>query len=213
MYPRLYLHSLQSVTISRATEELIFTTRHVNGCWYYFPLTKNQFLNFDDILTLADSRDNMSGHFPLGRNLWLHYSRNEVTLYCANKSNRPYFKFQSFPHYKKYVHERILPLFRLQNSATGRRRRHIDKRNGGSRTSTSNYQRPLSSVVSPVPRSPTPKRVREGRETLSWSPDNVIVSPSKEESAFLPNRKDTNSRWRIDSTSFEEGEVQTTFDS
>ena len=35
----------------------------------------------------------------------------------------------------------------------------------------------------------------------------------QKESAFLPNWKDTNSRWRINSTSSEEGEVQTIIDS
>ena len=33
MRPRLYLHFLQSVTICQKTEEVLFTTRHVNGQW------------------------------------------------------------------------------------------------------------------------------------------------------------------------------------
>lgn len=205
MRPRLYLHSLQSVTISQETEEVIFTTRHANGCWYYFPLTKNQFLNFNDILTLGDSQRHTSGHFPLGKKLWLYYD-DEVTLYRASKDNRPYFKFQSFPHYRRYVHERILSLLRPSNATMGRQRR-------SNRASHSNYQRSLPSVVQTVARSPSPKRFRGEWESLPRSTNDAVVPHPKEESAIFPQRNNTNSRWRIESSSSSENEEGDSFDS
>ena len=219
MRPRLYLHSLQSVTISQETEEVIFTTRHTNGRWYYFPLTKNQFLNFNDILTLGDSQRHTSGHFPLGKKLWLYYD-TEVTLYRASKDNRPHFKFQSFPHYRRYVHERILSLLRSSNAPMGRQRRSnrasnaaMGKQRRSNRASRSINQRSLPGVVQTVARSPSPKRLRGEWESLPRSTNDAVVSHPKEESAIFPQRNNTNSRWRIESSSSSENEEGDSFDS
>ena len=198
MRPRLYLHAIQSVTISR--EKVVFTTRHGNGCCYYFILPKNQFLNFDDILTLTNSQNHISGHFPLGKNFWLHYAE-KVTLYIASKDNRPYFTFQCFSEYKKFTHERILLLLRLSDAAVGRQRVKRIGGRGGSRPVSSNHQRSLPSVVQTVHQSPRAKRVRGEWESVPRAADDVVMSNPEEEGAVLPERKNTNSRWRIESSS------------
>ena len=203
MHPRLYLHSLQSVTVDQQRGEIFFTTRHANGCFYYFPLSRNQFLSLNDIIILIDSHKHTSGHFPLGEHLWLHLSE-EVTLYYTTNGGRPYFKFQSFTQYRKYAHERILSLLRLSDAAVGRRG---GRKRNRSRPLSSNHQRTLPSIVQAATRSPAAKRTRGGRESLPRSTNDALVSHSEEESVVLSQRDNTNSRWRIDSSSSSESEA------
>ena len=200
MYPRLYLHSLQSATVNRKKTEITFETRHANGCHYYFSLTRNQFLALDDVLFLIDSPDCIHGHFPLDTNLWFHYGANEATLYVTSSDKRPYFTFESFAQYKRFTHHRILSLLRLKEEAKASiTRRENDSR--GRRVSFSNHKRPISSVVQSVNRSTTTKRNHGERKTLPRATDNADMSHSGEEGIVFPKRNNSNSRWWIDSSS------------
>ena len=205
MYPRLYLHSLQSATVNKKRTEITFETRHANGCHYYFSLSRNQFLAFDDVFFLIDSSDCTHGHFPLGENLWFYYSANEATLYVASNDKRPYFTFESFSQYKRFAHQRILSLLRLkeETKVSVSRRENGGK---GRRRGTPNHKRPISTVMQSANRCDATKRVRGERKTLSRAADDAVMPHMREEGAVLPERNSSNSRWRIDSSSSSESE-------
>lgn len=201
MYPRLYMQSVQHVTCHPMTERITFETRLANGRRFHFLLNKNQFLNFNDAVTLIN-KDNSSGHFPLGQNTWFHYNAFDASFYKNKHGHgRINFVFTSFDEYKNFTHDRLLSLVRLNDTPTVKRR---DGR-GGKRdeeAKPTSHKRPLSGTVQLSDQSPTTKRARrKPRKTTSRAANDAIMSHDDEESPVLPERYHSNTRRWCDSVS------------
>lgn len=211
MQPRLYMQSFQYATYNAHCGKVTFETRHIGGRRFHFNLTKNQLFALDDAIQLID-RDKAWGHFPLGHNVWFHYSKSTVSLYKEKENGRVYFQFSSFKEYKTVTHRRLLSLIRLKGETTGRERRSTDARrhnNGrargrqrGCEVKSTSYKRSLSSTVQPADRPLSAKRYRgEEWKTASRSSINADVSHDGEKSSIFPKWKCSNPRRRSDSFS------------
>ena len=207
--PRLYMHTLQYATYNKVYETVTFVTRLANGRHFHFELTKNQFLALNDAILLID-RENAYGHYPLGRNTWIHYNAFDASLYKEKTHERIYFNFASFHEYKKYTHRRLLLLIRLQGNVEAaadvrRRRRKRNARYGGDDSSENDVggcQRPLSTTVQASNQSATTKRSRRGEgDPLCRSSNDADMSANEEESPIFSEWHYSNTRRRSDSIS------------
>lgn len=202
MQPRLYLHSLQSATVNEKRSIITFETRHVNGCRYYFDLTRQQFFAFDDIFLFID-KHHAEGHFPLSHNMWFYFGEDGAKLYTTNLDDQSYFKFHSFTQYKRFTHQRILSLLRARGE-------NVTRRNGSKSTATgggsrrhyiSGDKRPLSTIVQSFNQSGTSEQHHQDGEAVSRATNDAILPHPSKKSAILSERDDTTSRWRTDSSS------------
>ena len=127
MLPRLYLQTLQYAMYNPNTKEVVFETRYVTGSRYHFILTVDQFISLDETIGVINSSRHY-GHYPLGQNVWLHYSEQGATLYRDIRNNgRINFNFENFTEYKSCVHKRLLSLIRsAANRKVTRRRGRYD---------------------------------------------------------------------------------------
>ena len=218
MTAQFLLHNLQRVTVTNDKEVITFETERVNGCTYYFTLSKEEFFAFHDV-TILLSHDNMRGHFPLSDRIWFHYSRPGASFYDTAEHGQPYFKFENFHQYLSHAHRKLLSFLRLRpkNSAAAVNREDGDKtfwqrereafydradrgkRRGGQKIAdkSSGGKRPLSVVVQSRNKSTATKASPPARrKTLPRSTDDVIVPDPGEACAVFPKRINTSTgRW------------------
>ena len=208
MQPRFYTHSVQYVTYHSQSSRVKFETRYVSGRHFNFILSKDQFFSMNDAIYLIE-RDQGYGHFPLGQGVWLHYNCFDASLYKQTdmgNDKRLYFKFACFDEYRKFTHQRLLTLIRLNDNeaaaaaaASYRQRR---KRRGGEEgeVNSTSHKRPLSIVLRSPNRSSASRRSGRGeREATSRTSDNANMSHNGEDGAIFSEWHCSNSRRRSDS--------------
>ena len=197
-----HLQNTQKVKIDKTTRVIIFQTRTVSGCVYYFPLTFNQFLAFDDAIAIVKSVNyKISGSYPLGENLWFYYDSHIPTLYDNNHRHRPYFRFQHFHLYLTRLHHKILSFLRKEVNGRVKRIRSSVGKNDNDECEVQNNKRPLPSIVQPAPGLETITNDGGKWKTVPRSPNDAVDSDADEACAILPKRNCPNSRWRNDSSS------------
>ena len=101
------LRSTQKIRLDSFFSAVVFETLCVNGHTYFLRLSREQFLAFNDIFVLMNG-EHVKGHFPLGRNIWLHVYDYAASLHDSTKHGQPYFKFQNFHQYLTFAHRRVL---------------------------------------------------------------------------------------------------------
>ncbi len=205
MLPRLYMHTIQHVSYHPKSKKVTFETRLVTGRRFHFVLTKEQFLSFNDALLLIE-REKLFGHFPLGYTAWLHYNAFNVCLYKETQDGkRVEFLFIAFEEYKRVTHKRLLSLVRLKEKKDvepRERQKDGERIQRQCKDKPTSHQRPLSAVLQPTDRSPSPKRARrEEWEASSGSTDNAVLPFDEKESVILSKRKSASTRRRRDSVS------------
>ena len=109
----LRLQNTQKVRLDKEKQIVIFQTKTLTGCVYYFPLSLHQFLALDDVMAYICVHSNATGYYPLGQHIWLHYYYQGAILYDNMKDARPYFKFDDFHLYKNRLHRKLLSFIRL----------------------------------------------------------------------------------------------------
>lgn len=203
-----YLHNSQKVRVDKTTGNVIFHTRTMGGCVYYFPLTFDQFMAFNDVIALICNVKRLSkSHYPLGQNLWFYYNSHDASFYDNGKTDRLYFRFYNFHLYLTRLHHKLLSFLRNEEgerASGGKRRKHLIanrlRYNGEScDDKISNRKRPLSIVVQPKTESEASREHCEKWDSLSCTSNNAILSHTGQADAVLPEWNDTNSRWRNDS--------------
>jgi len=189
------LHSVQRVRVDKLKKVLVFETEYPNGSVYYFQMTIEQFFSFHDTILIIDQY-HKGTHFPLGKNMWCHYSshRGMILYYCREKV--PYFKFQNFEQYKYFTHRRLLSFLRTDGKRTVVHNKDGEERG---RVPGANRKRPLSVALQPTDQPTTSattikQRGEKDLQTSSGSTDNVVVSPDEETSAVLSKRHHPNPR-------------------
>ena len=201
-----YLHNAQKVRIDKTTGDVIFQTRTMSGCVYYFPLTFDQFMAFNDAITLMYNVNYMAKrHYPLGQNLWFYYNSHGASFYDNGngKAVRLYFHFHNFNLYLTHLHHKLLSFLRNEDSGRvtgGRRRKRLIIDNAEScNDKISNSKRPLSIVVQPKTGFETPKKHCGKWNSLSCPTNNAIMSPAGQTDTVLSEWNDTNSCRRNES--------------
>ena len=182
------LQVAQYIHISENCSTITFTNDSSHG--EFFTMTREQFFDFSDLLSVMKV-GRIKGHIPFARNLYFYYDHysNTAHLYrtwdgrCVNS-----FTFNTFQEYKRNVHHRILSFLRRRTYGSGRSYRGAEEKSGGE---PSNGKRPLSDARYYSTQSTKTIDNHTG-ETPSRSTDNVIMPHTKEASAILPKRSNTN---------------------
>ena len=116
------LHNVQKVRVDKLKKALVFETECPNGSMYYFQMSRDQFLSFNDILPIIDQYDRPY-NFPLGKEMWCRYTSNHNMIFYYCQKHVPYFKFENFRQYKSFTHRRLLSFLRHDGKqAVGLRR-------------------------------------------------------------------------------------------
>ena len=209
----LRLQNTQKVRLDKELETVIFQTKTLTGCVYYFPLTLNQFLALDDILAYISVHSTATGHYPLGQSIWLQYYYHGAILYDNMKDGRPYFRFDDFHLYKNRLHRKLLSFLRHDNSDAGgergvkirnqvaaTRKRHIlSEEDGTDASEASHRKRPLSIVLQPKTASEKTECVTQKCNTLFSSSNNADLPPSGQACSVFSKRNGAGTRRRSDS--------------
>ena len=201
MRPRLYMQNIQYVTYNNSRHVAIFETRFISGRRLHFTLTHNQIMALDDIILLIEKHQ-QNGHYPLGQQVWLHYTSNRVKLYHdEDKTNHYSFIFEDFDKYKFFTHKRLLSLVRLNRQSNGRKARAAyNSRKYGEKFAS--HKRPLSSAMRfPPGSSAAEQSCRRTRSPLSRPANDAYMSDAEETSSIFSQRNNSNSRRRLDSSS------------
>ena len=185
------MQTFQYATFDSKTASVIFKTRHASGRHFHFTLTKEQFLALDDAIALIE-RSHYYGHYPLGQNIWLHYTTSDASLYKQTcNSNRISFHFLNFREYKRYTHSRLQSFIHLTGKQNGRTRRI---RYHGS-ASTARNQRPSSVAVQQTCKTgATERHYRRKRSITSRKTDDVKLSLDNETRSVFSERHRSDSR-------------------
>ena len=201
---RFSMHHVQMASVDRSKSLVTFETRDIHQRRFYFTLTREQFLAFDDVIQLL-KREDRYGHFPLGDDMWFHYSEYGGKIYEYNRD--AYWKFISLTQYKKHVHQRLMSFFRCKDEwvshpQRGRKRRLHRRRVRAMRDDdigdedqypkSSKCKRTLSTSLCPSTQSSASGSACEW-EASPRPTDNVLMSPIWKESAFLSKREHSSS--------------------
>lgn len=198
-FNRFNLHSIKSVTVDELKTVIIFETLFVNGHVYYFSMTKDEFLNFDEALFLI-SKDNFQGNIPIGDDIWFSYFHKrqgyEIKLWKQRKDRILYFDFDydSFNEYKKTVHWKLFSFLRLKATEYDERRKRQKRNRYKSRHDKSIHDKcPLSNEDSRSYQSTRNGETSE-RETSSGATNNVNMSFVNKTSSVLSKWSDSTTR-------------------
>lgn len=207
-----HMHITQKVKVDKSTGCIIFQTRTMSGCVYYFPLTFNQFMAFNDVITLIRNLNHhhhqSKGHYPLGQNLWFYYHSHSASFYDNGKVTRVYFRFHDFNLYLSHLHHKLLSFLRNEDigrATGGTRRKHLiankssDYDDKGRVDEISNCKRPLSIIVRPKTEFETSKEHSEKWNSLSRSTNDAIMSSAGQTDTVLPKWNNTDSCRRYES--------------
>ena len=208
----LRLQNTQKVRLDKEKRTVIFQTKTLTGCVYYFPLSVNQFLALDDILAYICMHPTATGYYPMGQNIWLHYYYQGAILYDNKKDARPYFKFDDFQLYKNRLHRKLLSFLRHDDGRRVTKTRHRlvaarkrvlegEEDDGNDTSKTPDRQRPLPSESQPKTGSQETEDNTTTCNTLPSSPNNVDLPVAGQTCSVLPKRHSPNTRRWDDSDS------------
>ena len=194
------LNNRQDIFVDKAKSRITFQTLYINGQDYYFHLSPQQFEAMDDAIIIINKHSHLR-HFPLGQNMWLHYNGNQKTqLYVVHSTQRPFFKFEHFNHYKNNIHRKVMSLLRsvhdneLRKRGRGRRRLQRQRRQR-ERSIDEAHQCTYSNEVQSSHRH-TENGIKDRREQAVFgATDDVDMSTRGDASPILSKRYNT-SPWR-----------------
>jgi len=186
--PTFTLQTVQYIHISENCNAVTFTNNFNHD--EFFTMTREEFFDFSDLLSLMKT-GRMNGHIPFAHNFYFCHEQYSDTAYfyktwdgrCMNS-----FTLNSFQEYKRNIHHRILSFLRRHNYGSGRRHRRPEEKSGGK---PSTGKRSFSDACYYSTQSTKTIDNHTG-ETPSRSTDNVIMPHTKEASAILPKRSNTN---------------------
>lgn len=189
------LNNRQDVFVNKSKSLVTFQTQHINGQEYYFHLSLQQFDSLNDAIILINSHSDLQ-HFPLGRNMWLHYDGyQKAKLYIVNSFRHPFFKFEHFTHYKNYVHRKIVSLLRSTHTNELRKRgrggRRLQKERSGNKTGQHPYSHEVQS-----PHRLAGTGTDDRREQAVYGATNDVDMSDRGDASPILSEWDNTSPWR-----------------
>ena len=194
------MHAVQYASANARKSYILFETRTPSGQSFFFELSRNQFIAFNDVIILIEEGGASNGDYPLGNGFWFHYKYyNEGVIYDAHASDKHpyYFKFTNLKQYLKGAHRQLLSFLSDEGEENGgrsrRRKRYLP---------SEARKRSLSNKAESAHKFGEYEETTSKWKTPSRSTINADVSYEGEDGAVLSKWNDTNSGRRNNSPTF-----------
>ena len=199
----------QKIDINENKSLITLLTQSINGHTYYFHLTREQYLAFDDTLTLINDNQHITD-FPLGQNIWFHHDYQKSIIYDPTQYGQSYFRFINFQLYRRRIHWRVMSFLRSRSKPKVTSQRGVKR---ARRTSASdddyysegpsaNHQRPLSIAVRPAPKPQTTEDSTSKRAASYGATYNAVMSNDGKTSDVFSQRYNSGACGQYDTDTF-----------